>query len=59
MKSRILNIVKRVFNVCKNENKEEELKAGLRMFTTWHEPEVITPEEYEELQKMLEEFERQ
>lgn len=56
MKSRILNIVKRVFNVCKNENKEEELRAGLRAFTTWHEPEMITPEEYEELQKMLEEY---
>lgn len=56
MKSRILNIVKRVFNVCKNENKEEELRAALLAFTTWHEPEVITPEEYEELQKMLEEY---
>lgn len=59
MKSRILNIVKRVFNVCKNENKEEELRAGLRAFTTWHEPEMITPEEYEELQKMLEEYANQ
>lgn len=55
MKSRILNIVKRVFNTCK-KNKEEELRAGLRAFTTWHEPEMITPEEYEELQKMLEEY---
>lgn len=56
MKSRILNIVKRVFNACKNENKEEELRAGLRTFTTWHEPEVITPEEYEELENMLARF---
>ena len=56
MKSRILNIVKRVFNVCKNENKEEELRAGLRAFTTWHELETITQEEYEELQKILEEY---
>lgn len=55
MKSRILNIVKRVFNTCK-KNKEEELRAALQSFTTWHEPEVITPEEYEELQKMLEEY---
>lgn len=52
MKSRILNIVKRVFN----ENKEEELRAGLQSFTTWHEPEEITQEEYEELQKILEEY---
>lgn len=56
MKSRILNIVKRVFNVCKNENKEEELRAALLAFTTWHEPETITQEEYEELQKILEEY---
>lgn len=56
MKSRILNIVKRVFNACKIENKEEELRAALRAFTTWHEPEVITQEEYEELQKILEEY---
>lgn len=56
MKSRILNIVKRVFNACKNENKEEELRAGLHTFTTWHEPEVITPEEYEELENMLARF---
>mgnify|MGYP000876993591 CR=1 FL=1 len=56
MKSRILNIVKRVFNACKNENKEEELRAALQSFTTWHEPETITQEEYEELQKMLEEY---
>lgn len=59
MKSRILNIVKRVFNVCKNENKEEELRAALLAFTTWHEPEVITQEEYEELQKILEEYANQ
>lgn len=55
MKSRILNIVKRVFNTCK-KNKEEELRAALQSFTTWHEPEVITPEEYEELENMLARF---
>lgn len=41
------------------ETEEEALRAGLRAFTTWHEPEVITPEEYEELQKMLEEYANQ
>lgn len=38
------------------KNKEEELRAALLAFTTWHEPEVITQEEYEELQKILEEY---
>lgn len=51
------NIIERMFVAAKCD--EDTLKAGLRTFTTWHEPEVITPEEYEELQKMLEEFERQ
>ena len=51
------NIIECMFVAAKWD--EETLNAGLRMFTTWHEPEVITPEEYEELQKMLEEFERQ
>lgn len=51
-----MNIVKRVFNACKNEIKEEELRAALLAFTTWHEPETITQEEYEELQKILEEY---
>lgn len=54
-----MNIVKRVFNACKNEIKEEELRAALLAFTTWHEPEVITQEEYEELQKILEEYANQ
>lgn len=51
------NIIERMFVATKCD--EDTLKAGLRTFTTWHEPEVITPEECEELQKMLEEFERQ
>lgn len=55
----ILDIMQRIFMIRRYNNKEEELKAGLRAFTTWHEPEVITLEEYEELQKILEEFERQ
>lgn len=52
----ILNIMQRIFITRRYKNKEEELRAGLRAFTTWHEPEMITPEEYEELQKMLEEY---
>jgi hypothetical protein len=59
MVQKILNAIQRIFMIRRYKSKEEELRAGLRMFTTWHEPEVITPEEYEELQKMLEEFERQ
>lgn len=56
---KILDIIQRIFMIRRYNSKEEELRAGLRAFTTWHEPEVITPEEYEELQKILEEFERQ
>lgn len=48
----ILDAMRRMFM----NNEEEELRAGLRAFTTWHEPEVITQEEYEELQKILEEY---
>lgn len=48
------NIIERMFVATKCD--EDTLKAGLRTFTTWHEPEMITPEEYEELQKMLEEY---
>lgn len=48
------NIIERMFVTTKCD--EDTLKAGLRTFTTWHEPEVITPEEYEELQKILEEY---
>lgn len=52
-------LMKRIFNAYAievYETEEEALRAGLRAFTTWHEPEMITPEEYEELQKMLEEY---
>lgn len=51
----ILDIMQRIF-IRRYKSKEEELRAALLAFTTWHEPEVITPEEYEELQKMLEEY---
>lgn len=53
---KILNAIQRIFMIRRYKSKEEELRAGLRAFTTWHEPEMITPEEYEELQKMLEEY---
>lgn len=53
---KILNAIQRIFMIRRCKSKEEELKAGLRAFTTWHEPEVITQEEYEELQKILEEY---
>lgn len=52
----ILDAMRRMFMIRCYNNKEEELRAGLRMFTTWHEPEVITPEEYEELENMLARF---
>jgi hypothetical protein len=52
----ILDIMQRIFMIRRYKSKEEELRAALLAFTTWHEPEVITPEEYEELQKMLEEY---
>lgn len=55
----ILDIMQRIFMIRRYKSKEEELRAGLLAFTTWHEPEVITPEEYEELQKMLEEYANQ
>lgn len=48
------NIIERMFVATKCD--EDTLKAGLRTFTTWHEPEVITPEEYEELENMLARF---
>lgn len=53
---KILNAIQRIFMIRRYKSKEEELRAGLRAFTTWHEPEMITPEEYEELQKILEEY---
>lgn len=60
MLQKILNIMKRTLNayaaIEAYETEEEALKAGIRAFTTWHEPEVITQEEYEELQKILEEY---
>lgn len=56
---KILNAIQRIFMIRRYKSKEEELRAGLRAFTTWHEPEMITPEEYEELQKMLEEYANQ
>ena len=55
MIQKILDAMQRIFT-RRYKNKEEELKAGLRAFTTWHEPEAITQEEYEELQKILEEY---
>lgn len=56
---KILNAIQRIFMIRRYKSKEEELRAGLRAFTTWHEPEMITPEEYEELQKILEEYANQ
>ena len=59
MLQKILDIMKRTLNayaIEAYETEEEALIAGLRAFTTWHEPEVITQEEYEELQKILEEY---
>lgn len=43
-------------NIIERMCDEDTLKAGLRCFTTWHDWEPITPEEFEELQKLLEEF---
>lgn len=59
MVQKILNAIQRIFMIRRYKSKEEELRAGLRAFTTWHEPEMITPEEYEELQKILEEYANQ
>lgn len=59
MLQKILDIMKRTLNayaIEAYETEKEALRAGLRAFTTWHEPEVITQEEYEELQKILEEY---
>ena len=56
MVQKILNAIQRIFMIRRYKSKEEELRAGLRAFTTWHEPEVITPEEYEELENMLARF---
>lgn len=53
---KILNAIQRIFMIRRYKSKEEELRAALLAFTTWHEPEVITQEEYEELQKILEEY---
>lgn len=52
----ILDIMQRIFMIRRYKSKEEELRAALLAFTTWHEPEMITQEEYEELQKILEEY---
>lgn len=52
----ILDIMQRIFMIRRYKSKEEELRAALLAFTTWHELEVITPEEYEELEKILEEY---
>lgn len=52
----ILDIMQRIFMIRRYKSKEEELRAALLAFTTWHEPEVITQEEYEEFQKILEEY---
>lgn len=51
------NIIERMFVAAKCD--EETLNAGLRLFTTWCDWEPISQAEYEELQKMLEEFEQQ
>lgn len=59
MLQKILDIMKRTLNayaIEAYEIEEEALRAGLRAFTTWHELETITQEEYEELQKILEEY---
>lgn len=55
MIQKILDAMRRIFT-RRYKNKEEELRAALQSFTTWHEPETITQEEYEELQKILEEY---
>lgn len=52
----ILDIMQRIFMIRRYKSKEEELRAALLAFTTWHELETITQEEYEELQKILEEY---
>lgn len=52
----ILDIMQRIFMIRRYKSEEEELRAALLAFTTWHEPETITQEEYEELQKILEEY---
>lgn len=63
--TKILNIMKRVFDayaICSNEtyaSEEEALKAALHTFTTWNDWEPLTQEEYEKLQRLLEEFEHQ
>ena len=62
MLQKILDIMKRTLNayaIEAYETEEEALRAGLQSFTTWHEPEEITQEEYEELQKILEEYANQ
>ena len=55
----ILDIMQRIFMIRRYKSKEEELRAALLAFTTWHELETITQEEYEELQKILEEYANQ
>lgn len=56
MIQKILDAMQRIFMIRRYKSKEEELRAGLRTFTTWHDPEMITPEEYEELENMLARF---
>lgn len=51
------NIIERMFVAAKCD--EDTLNAGLRYFTTWHDWEPITPDEIEELQKILDEMDSQ
>lgn len=54
--------MKRVFDAYAIEtyaSEEEALKAALHTFTTWNDWEPLTQEEYEKLQRLLEEFEHQ
>lgn len=58
----LLNIMERVFDAYAIEtyaSEEEALKAALHTFTTWNDWEPLTQEEYEKLQRLLEEFEHQ
>lgn len=51
------NIIERMFVTTKCD--EDTLEAGLRLFTTWCDWEPITLEEFEELQKILDEMDNQ
>lgn len=59
---RILETMERIFEMHEPKTyatEEEALRAALRMCTTWNDWEPLTQEEYEKLQRLLEEFEHQ